>query len=85
MTQMPDVVEMAEEAAAFFRTLVNEGVPPPHAVSIAGNFVTARTLALSSHIEPGGPWDEGYLESIDEGDEWKHEAPHVPGEEEEEG
>lgn len=51
------ILEYAELAACYFRALVDKGVAPPHAVSLASSFVGNVLFASEFGKEPRQPWE----------------------------
>ena len=66
-----DVVTLATDAAAFWRTLLAEGVPGPQALQMTTAFISGILLAEADvQLPPPGPDPWG---DVIPGDEWKEE------------
>ncbi len=52
------LIEQAAAAALFYRRLIDEGVPPSAATSMAGQFVMGQVMSEMVDEEPNQPWDE---------------------------
>lgn len=54
------VMEEAERAATYFKTLLREGVSPEHATSITGMWVATWIRVMTDEpMPPREPWDIG--------------------------
>lgn len=54
-----NVIDHAEAAALFYRTLVDRGMPVAQAASVAGSYVSALVIAATANRNPPQPWDPG--------------------------
>ena len=52
-----EIIGQAQAAALFFRTLVDEGVPPASAVSMACSYVGSLLITGRLNAEPKKPWE----------------------------
>lgn len=56
-TRTEKVIEDAELAATYFRTLVANGMHSVHATQICGSYVQYRLVMEASKDKPRDPWD----------------------------
>lgn len=53
------IIEDAEIAACYFRSLVGKGVPPDAAVQLTASYVSTLLIAEKSGQPPREPWQDG--------------------------